>query len=218
MDAQAADPRASGGNGEGDGVTIRAQLRMGKCGAFWFLGVLVLAVTVPARAEELNRSCDLSSRKSGSSALRRNPLFATTAGDHRYDARLPSMTREDLSRRAAFREALLAPLEGDRPARACLPRIGSATTCFPGSSPTPSRRTSTATWRIPLNADSGFSHGLRRPPRPGTASDVRDYENYIARPRRLSGVGRTGIALMRAGLKSGFTLPRVGARRPRRPR
>src|SRR5687767_10797445 len=43
--------------------------------------------------------------------LRENPLFATSAGRHEYNDRLPSATPADLERRNAQRKATLAELD-----------------------------------------------------------------------------------------------------------
>ena len=42
--------------------------------------------------------------------LRENPLQATGAGDHRYNDRLPSMTVQDIARRAGAYRGLLTRL------------------------------------------------------------------------------------------------------------
>jgi uncharacterized protein (DUF885 family) len=139
--------------------------------------------------------------------LREDPLFATNAGDHRYDDRLPSMTPADLARRDAFarrtRERLL---EFD-----------------PGALPTSERVSREmllreldheiaayefGAYRIPLNADSGFQTDFADLPARMPFRTVKDYENYLARLRAFPDLVAQEIRLMRDGLDSGFSLSR----------
>src|SRR5262245_1000862 len=56
--------------------------------------------------------------------LREDPLAATSAGDHRYDDRLPSLAPADLERQAAFERGLLGRLRAlDRSQLAAPDRI-----------------------------------------------------------------------------------------------
>ena len=86
--------------------------------------------------------------------LAEDPLFATSAGDHRYDDKLPSMTHADLERRAAYARSALerlkaidrAALSAVRPGQRGHARAASSRTRSPTSSsaPTGSRSTPTA--------------------------------------------------------------------------
>jgi uncharacterized protein (DUF885 family) len=140
--------------------------------------------------------------------LRESPLLATATGDHRFDDRLPSMTLQDLDRRAAetrvFLERLRAiPPEGlpatDRVTRRMLER----------SLQEDLDEHAFRSWRIPITSDSGFHTGLSRLPEEMPLATTRDYENYISRLRAIPAYFDQNVALMREGLRTGFTPPRV---------
>jgi uncharacterized protein (DUF885 family) len=140
--------------------------------------------------------------------LRDDPLLASATGDHRYGDRLPSVTRDDLERqagRARGRQDRLRAID-----RAALPAAERVNYDMYA------RRLSETlawhehrAWRIPITADSGFHTGFAHLPREVPLANVRDYENYIARLRAWPEYVRQHIALMREGLRTGFTLPRV---------
>jgi uncharacterized protein (DUF885 family) len=140
--------------------------------------------------------------------LREDPLFASAVGDHRYDDRLPSMTREDLDRRDRFWRATLERLRAtsrgalspaDRIDRDMLEReVRDAVAEHEYGG-----------WRMPWNADSGFHTALAQIPSQTRFSSVRDYESYIARLRAMPAYVRQQIALLREGARTGFTLPRA---------
>jgi uncharacterized protein (DUF885 family) len=140
--------------------------------------------------------------------LREDPLLATSVGDHRYDDRLPSMTREALERRAtAARERLrrLAAIErgglssGERASHEMFRReLELEVAAFDHGA-----------WRVPINADSGFHTGFAQLPRETPFATPRDYESYIARLCAFPLYVRQHVALMREGLRTGVTLPRV---------
>jgi uncharacterized protein (DUF885 family) len=140
--------------------------------------------------------------------LAEDPLFATSAGEHKYDDRLPSATRADWNRRAEFSRTMLQRLAAiDRAGLAPADRI---------SDDMLSRQLSDTVadvefgaWRIPLNADSGFHTDFADLPDRAPFVTVRDYENYVARLRAFPRWVDEEIGAMREGLKAGFTLPRV---------
>jgi len=140
--------------------------------------------------------------------LAEEPLFATSAGEHRYDDRLPSATRADWNRRAEFARTMLRRLAaidraglppGDRISYDILSRQLSDTVAD----------VEFGAWRIPLNADSGFHTDFADLPDRAPFVTVRDYDNYIARLRAFPRWVDEEIGAMREGLKGGFTLPRV---------
>jgi uncharacterized protein (DUF885 family) len=140
--------------------------------------------------------------------LAEDPLFATSAGEHQYDDRLPSATRGDWNRRAEFSRTMLKRLAAiDRAGLPAADRI---------SYDMLSRQLSDTVadvdfgaWRIPLNADSGFHTDFADLPDRAPFRTVRDYENYIARLRAFPRWVDEEIGAMREGLKAGFTLPKV---------
>ncbi|HUG53643.1 MAG TPA: DUF885 domain-containing protein [Vicinamibacteria bacterium] len=140
--------------------------------------------------------------------LREDPLLATAVGDRRYDDRLPSMTRADLDRRAAHVRAMLERVRAVDPAR-----LGAADrvsrVMFEREKEEDLALHEFGAWQAPLNADSGFHTQLAQLPSRLSLSDTADYDRYIARLRAMPTYVGQQIALMREGLRSGFTVPRV---------
>jgi uncharacterized protein (DUF885 family) len=140
--------------------------------------------------------------------LDHNPLFATSAGVHRYDGRLPSMTHADLERRAAHARSALERLKSiDRSALSPSDKV---------SADMLARELSDGladfefgAYRIPINADSGFHTDFADLPDRMPFATVQDYENYLARLSAFPTYVGQEIALMREGLAARFTLPRV---------
>jgi len=140
--------------------------------------------------------------------LREDPLFATGAGDHRYDDRLPAVTLADESRRAESRRTFLARVqaldstaldEQQRITRAMLARqlrdqIGEY---------------EHGAHFIPFTADDGFHIGFARLPGDMQFGTTTDYQNYIARLRAFPSYVDQEIAVIREGLRRGFSMPRI---------
>jgi uncharacterized protein (DUF885 family) len=140
--------------------------------------------------------------------LAEDPLFATATGDHRYDDRLPSVTLEDEARRADARLGFLARLESidagllGEPARtshAMLVR---------------QLRDRVAEYEfgghfIPITADDGFHIAFAGLPGGMPFRAVRDFENYLARLRAFPAYVGQEIAVMREGLRGGWSMPRI---------
>jgi uncharacterized protein (DUF885 family) len=118
--------------------------------------------------------------------LREEPLFATSAGDHRYDDRLPSVAPADLERQAAFERQLLGRLRGlDRAQLPAPDRI--SYDMLARSLENELAERDFGAERIPINADSGFHTGFAEMPRRVPLASVKDYENYTARLRAFPG-------------------------------
>ena len=137
-----------------------------------------------------------------------DPLLATAVGDHRFDDRLPSMTKADLDRRAArSRQLLDRLLEIDTKGLAPTDRISARMLERELRDELESNRF--GEWRLPLTSDSGFHTGIALMPREVPTATVRDVENYVARLRAIPAYFDQQVALMREGLRTGFTMPRV---------
>ena len=140
--------------------------------------------------------------------LREDPVLATTVGDHRFDDRLPSVTRADLDRRDAFvRQSLARLLAIDRAALTAGDRIDRDMLVRELEDAAADHRF--GGWRMRWNADSGFHTALAQLPTQVPLRTARDYDNYVARLRAMPAYVRQEIALLREGLRTGFTLPRV---------
>ena len=147
--------------------------------------------------------------------LAEDPLFATNAGDHRYGDRLPSMTPADFARREAFARSMLRRLEAvdaatlstpDRVSRDMLVR--ELTHEIAGYE--------FGTYRIPLNADSGFQTDFADLPNRNPFRNAADYENYIARLNAFPRFASQEMALMRAGARRGLLAVALRSRGARR--
>jgi uncharacterized protein (DUF885 family) len=140
--------------------------------------------------------------------LSENPLAATAVGEHRWDDKLPSVRVADEARRAEtrrrFRERLLAIDAGtleetDRESSLLLRReLEDAIRAFELHG-----------YRFPINSDSGFHIEFAQLPQDVPLATTRDYENYIARLRAFPEYARQNVELLREGLATGWTLPRV---------
>lgn len=141
-------------------------------------------------------------------ALEHSPLFATSVGDHRFDDRMPSVSKEELDaqerhlRSVAERLATIdrARLTGeDRVSHDVLSanvKDGLAGLRF-------------RTYRLAFNSDSGFHTDLLQLPDDMPLATVQDYENYIARLNAFPRYFDEQTARMEEGLADGFTQPRV---------
>jgi uncharacterized protein (DUF885 family) len=140
--------------------------------------------------------------------LREDPLFATSVGDNRYNDRLPSLAPADLARR-------------DQHARAALERLHAIDRTRLGESDAVSydlfeRELADAiaqyrfkTYRQLITAEGGFHTDFSRLPEEAPLATVKDYDDYLARLRAFPAFARQNTELLREGVASGFTLPRV---------
>ncbi len=170
--------------------------------------LIALAVAPAVRAQGPSAALQTLFDEEWQFRLKENPLFATYAGDHRYDALLPSMTPEDLARRAAHDRDTLAKLKAiDRGALSPSERV---------SADMMARELADSlsdyefgAYRIPITSDSGFHTDFADLPDRMPFATTKDYENYIARLNAFPRYVAQEIALMRAGRDAGFTVPQV---------
>ena len=140
--------------------------------------------------------------------LREDPLFATAAGNHEYDALLPSVKRADFERRNSVRRQTLKKLEAlDRSKLTKSERI--SYDLLKQDLQDSISEFEFNTFFIPLNADSGFHSEFARLPRQMPFDTVQDYENYIARLHAFPEYMRQNISLLKQGLQTGMSLPAV---------
>jgi uncharacterized protein (DUF885 family) len=140
--------------------------------------------------------------------LREDPLFATSVGDNRYNDRLPSLSPADLARRDQHAHTVLYRLhdidrsrldESDRVSYDLFEReITDAIEDY-----------RLKTWRQLITAEGGFHTDFSRLPEEVPLATVKDYDDYVARLRAFPVYARQNTELLREGLASGFTLPRV---------
>jgi uncharacterized protein (DUF885 family) len=174
------------------------------------LPVLLLgcALSMQAAGEDPKKRLDSLIADAWEFGLVENPLLATAVGDHRFDDRLPSMTKADLDRRAVHsRQFLDRLLEIDIGGLAPADRISARMLERELRDDLEAHRF--GDWRLPLTSDSGFHTGIALMPREVPTATVRDVENYVARLRAIPAYFDQEVALMREGLRTGFTMPRV---------
>lgn len=140
--------------------------------------------------------------------LREEPVFATLAGDHRYDDRLASATPADFERREAFAHQLEARLDAIE--RAALPPADQVNyDMFRRNLEDALEELRFRTWRMPLNAEGSFHSSFARLPTLVPLATTRDYDNYLARLRAFPAHARQQTENLREGLRTGFVQPRV---------
>ena len=140
--------------------------------------------------------------------LEENPLFATAAGYHQFDDRLPLIGVKNEERRANFSREVLQRLA----------RIDTQTLnvqdqvsyeIFWRLQEERVAAFEHETYWIPFNVDSGFHISFARLPRRVPLSTVQDYENYVARLRGFSAYVDQHIDLLREAYQKSVTLPRI---------
>jgi uncharacterized protein (DUF885 family) len=140
--------------------------------------------------------------------LEEDPLFATSVGRHEWNERLPSMRPEDLERRRDVWSGMLEELAAiDMEALDDTARLNAEIFRRQLEDRVLDHRF--GSYRLPINSDSGFHTDIARLPRQVPLATSDDYENYIARLAALPRYFGEQIALMRQGLATGMTVPRV---------
>ena len=140
--------------------------------------------------------------------MRESPQFATTVGDHRFDDALSRESIADEQRRAADTQRFLDEAAGlDRNALPDADRI--TLDMFRSELEDRLAAFRYREYLLPINADSGFHSGFALLPQTLRLSDVKDYDNYLARLRAFPRYVDEHIARMREGLKAGITVPKV---------
>ena len=139
--------------------------------------------------------------------VRENPLLAMGSGEEE-DGLLESVTVADEERRAERSREFLARLrdvdpetlgEQDRISHAMLER----------ELENQIRGVELGEYRFPLTVDDGFHIAFARLPSNHPFTTAADYRAYIARLRGFPGYVEQNVALLRDGLATGMSLPRV---------
>ncbi len=178
---------------------------------FW-VGAVVLCILprsgAPQSAREPSEQLQRLLQESWEVRLQEDPLLATAVGDRRGLDRLPSMRREDLDRRAAFARTCLERLARiDRSALS--PRDRISYDMFGRELKDDLAEHEFGAYRLPITSDWGFHTSFARLPSQVPLQRVADYEAYIARLRAFPRYVDEHVALMREGLATGFSMPRV---------
>ena len=140
--------------------------------------------------------------------LRENPLLATSAGDHRYNDRLPSMTIQDITRRAGAYRGLLTRLNQLNVSElSASDRISYDMMKF--DLEVLIEGFEVKRHLMPLLVDDGFHIAFVFLPSMMPFQTTRDYENYIARLRAFPVYANQHVELLRDAVKAGYSLPRA---------
>lgn len=140
--------------------------------------------------------------------LSEDPLYATRVGEHRYNARLPSVGVADQERRLAGERTFLARLGTiDREALPEAERVDYDVFAH-------LRRDRVAElehrgYLMPIGSATGFHVSFPQLWQQVPLRTVPDYENYIARLQGFLHYARGHIGLMREGLRQGVVQPAV---------
>ncbi|MBI4603302.1 MAG: DUF885 domain-containing protein, partial [Planctomycetes bacterium] len=140
--------------------------------------------------------------------LREYPLFATYAGDARFNDRLDSMAEADVRRRNVFERSFLERLR--RIDRSGLPpqdRISHEV--LERSLRDSIGELEHGAHLMPITNREGFHVSFARLPEEAPLATVKDHEDYVARLGAFRRYAGEHVALLREGIQRGLTLPRV---------
>ena len=175
--------------------------------SFWLLIALSNSVLVAAEKDPNEQFAALL-HDEWEFRLREDPLFATEAGDHRYDNKLPKVSLADEKRRnGAHREFLARLKDIKRDALTSANQLNFD--IFARLLRERVREFEFQTYLMPVSDRWGFHVEFPELPRNMPLSTTRDYENYIARLRGFADYSTGHIELMREGVRRSMTLPSV---------
>lgn len=170
---------------------------------------LVLTIQLTAGDEEpAERKLERLLEDAWQQRLENDPLMATRVGVHRYNHLLPQVTETDWRRRRSQYEEHLDRLSTiDRTALSRQDQIDydifrQLTEGWIGE-------IDYHAYRMPLTAGSGFHTEFPQLPDRMPLATTDDYEDYVSRLEAFLEYTRQNLQLMRTGLETGHTLPRV---------
>jgi len=140
--------------------------------------------------------------------LQEDPLYATNAGDHRFNDRLPSMSEtafhQRLENRYLFRQRLEMMDVASLPEN---DRLNSA--IYSRQLENEIRELEFRAYRMPISKSGGFHLAFPDLPLTTPFNDARDYQNYISRLNAFERYASEHVHLMRLGLQEGQVPPSV---------
>jgi uncharacterized protein (DUF885 family) len=140
--------------------------------------------------------------------MENSPLFATAAGDHRYNDRLDDVSAEAHGRREQSAKEFLARLEPiDRGVLSATDRVNYDIFKRMLNQRIAGYRFNTHL--MPITNRNGFHTSFPQLPDQVPLATVLDYENYISRLRGFHRYTQQHIQLMKEGIAAGYVLPRV---------
>jgi uncharacterized protein (DUF885 family) len=172
------------------------------------VGTLACAAAVAEEDRAAQEALDKLFRDHWEFALADNPLFATHAGDNRFNGRLPRETLAAHRERLAVERRFLERLEAID--RSKLSRADQVNYDIFRRS----RRDQIAEYQfqahlMPITNRSGFHVSFPELRLEVPLVSVRDYENYVARLAAFDRYAQDHVELLREGIRQGLTLPSV---------
>jgi uncharacterized protein (DUF885 family) len=170
----------------------------------------IISAVGPAAAADSSADAQLAAliKEAWEFSLREDPLFATNAGDHRYDDQLPHVSLDRAKNRDGVRRGFLTRLEIiDRDA--LTPADQTNYDILGRLLRDDIRDYEFRLHLMPVTDRNGFHIDFPELPRNLTFSTVRDYENYIARLSAFATYAAEHIDVMREGVRQGMTAPSV---------
>ncbi len=140
--------------------------------------------------------------------LTEDPLFATHAGDARFNDRLPRETLADQARRNQHERDVLKRLEAIPRDKLSRPEQVNYD-IFRRQRQDGISEFEFQSYLMPITNRSGFHVSFPELPKHTPLLTLKDYENYVARLRAFKQFARDNIELMREGVKQGFTTPAI---------
>ena len=174
---------------------------------------LLAALPAPVQADTVQAAADAERfralyEKEWAFRLREFPTFASYVGVEGYNDRMGHVAEEDQARRHAYWKGIRAELDDiscerlDREDcinyRVFVAQMDNFIAAY-----------ETKSYLLPFNSDWGFYMEWARLPEDTEFASAADYRDYLARLHQLPVVMDEYIALMRRGIETGFTQPRV---------
>ena len=140
--------------------------------------------------------------------LEQQPQFATSIGVHDYDDKLGDVSHSVQAKRAKYWRAVLGKLD-ELNATQLTTAQNIDLRIYRAQIDSFIANIELGSIEMPLNSDSSFYSDLAMLPRYHPFRNAEDVRNYLARLRAVPSYLDQHTELLRAGLKSGRTLPRV---------
>jgi len=172
------------------------------------LALVVVWVAGPALAATPGEQLAALFEDSWQFSLSEDPLFATHAGDHRYNDRLPRVTLADELRRIEAEREFLKRLEAI-PREQLSPAEQTNYDIFRRLKRDAVAEGEFRTYLMPITNREGFHVSFPELPLRVPLATLADYDNYIRRLNGFSQYTDDHLELMREGIRQGYTLPAV---------
>ena len=141
-------------------------------------------------------------------SLREDPLFATFYGDHHFDDKLPTLSQDDMDRRAKQTSVFLERLNAIN-RKDLSDEDKTNYDIFKQQLENSIKWHQLRSYLMPISHMGGFHTHFAQLADNLTFNTVRDYENYISRMNAFGLYTRQHIELMREGIERGMVPPKI---------